>query len=97
MDWTFIYLMLILKLPILGLLYLVWWSVRQEPEDAPAADDDGGIKTHPQGHPRHPRPPLPRSPRRGPHGTPALPAPARIRSVVARGRSTSRPQRQHQR
>ncbi len=82
MTWTFIYLMLILKLPIAGLLWLVWWAVHQEVDEPVGRDDDGG------GRPRrhHDRPPLPRRPRRGPHGAPAPPPPARVRTVLARGR-----------
>jgi hypothetical protein len=86
MTWTFIYLMLFLKLPIIGLLWLVWWAVHQNDEDpAGAHDDDGGSKLHL--HPRpHPRRPMPRPPRRGPHGTPPPPSPARVRTVLARAR-----------
>ena len=86
MSWTFVYLMVILKIPICALLYLVWWSIHQTPDEAPATEDDGGIK-HPPGPSRHPRPRLPRHPRRGPHGTPAALPPPRIRTVVARARS----------
>jgi hypothetical protein len=87
--WTFIWLMLILKIPIVGLLLLVRWAVRQEPE--PTSDQDGGIgpKRAPL-HPHHPRARLPRSPRRGPHGEPALRPPPRMRAVTARARLTPR-------
>jgi hypothetical protein len=84
MGWTFVYLMLILKLPIAGLLWLVWWAVHQEDtqEEPVVKGDDGGTRK-----PRpHPRPPLPRRPRRGPHGAPAPAPPARTRTVLARGR-----------
>ncbi len=76
--------MLALKLPIAALIYLVWWAIKQEP-DEPSSDDDGGIKRR---HPRpHPREPFPRRPRRGPHGDPAPQPPARVRTVRARART----------
>jgi hypothetical protein len=75
--------MLALKIPLIGLICLVWWAVKQKPEDAPSHEDDGGIKRHS----RHPRKPFPRRPRRGPHGDPAPLPPARVRSVQARART----------
>ena len=85
---TFIFLMVVLKLPIFGLLYIVWWAIRAVPEPEPVTDEDGGTKKPLSPRPRHPHPraPLPRNPRRGPHGAPALPAPPRTRPVVARAR-----------
>ncbi len=84
MSWTFIYLMLFLKLPIAGLLWLVWWAIHQnDDEPLAASDQDGGSKLP---RPPHPRRPLPRRPRRGPHGAPAPHPPARSRTVLARGR-----------
>jgi hypothetical protein len=75
--------MLALKIPLAALIYIVWWAIKQEPEQAPTGDDDGGIKrTRP-----HPPKPFPRRPRRGPHGDPAPPPPARVRSVKAKARS----------
>ena len=92
--WTFIWLMFILKIPIVGLFLIVRWAVRQGPEVAPA-EGDGGIGHSPRprhpSHPRHPRPGLPRSPRRGPHrGASSAPAPPRIRTVAARARLSQR-------
>jgi hypothetical protein len=81
-GWGFVWLMLILKIPIVALLWIVWWAVRAEPEGSSTSDGgDGGIKHRP-----HPRQPFPRRPRRGPHGAPAPPAPPRTRSVVARAK-----------
>jgi hypothetical protein len=87
--WTFVWLFLILKIPIVALFFLVRWAV-QAPETEPS--DDGGIGPRtgrssigPR-HPHHPRSRLPRSPRRGPHGAPTPASPARMRTVVARGR-----------
>ena len=89
MGWTFVYLMLILKIPIAALLGIVWWAIRSAPETEPenAADDGGGTKTR---QPRHPRRPLPRHPRRGPHGDPLPLPPPRVRTVLARARRTDR-------
>jgi hypothetical protein len=88
MTWGFVWLMVILKIPLIGLLGLVWWAIRQQPEEAPAGEDDGGTKLRPRPHP-HPRPRRPRSPRRDPHGALPPPAPPRVRSVVARARQAA--------
>ncbi len=84
MGWTFFWLMVVLKVPIVAAIVLVWWAVRAEPDPVEAAepeaegegeDDEGGSKvpaTH-RSRPRRPRRP------RGPHGTPAPPAPPRVR------------------
>jgi hypothetical protein len=80
MGWAFLWMMVVLKLPIAALLYLVWWALRQEPlpEEEPA-DETGG-----QGGSPHPRSPRPRPPRRGQHGTPSPRAPRRIRVSASR-------------
>jgi hypothetical protein len=87
MTWGFLWLMLVLKIPIIALLWLVWWAVHQdvEPEtDGPSGD--GGTKVRP---PHRPPGGLDRSPRRrGPHGDPSPPAPARVRTTVVRARDT---------
>ncbi|MGI8730305.1 MAG: hypothetical protein ACR2LK_10015 [Solirubrobacteraceae bacterium] len=97
MSATFIFLMVVLKLPIFALLYIVWWAIHSPVEPEAASDDDGGTKTPPEPRPRHPRyprhrrPRLPRNPRRGgPHGAPACAPPPRVRTVVARGRRVKR-------
>lgn len=87
--WTFIWLMVFLKIPIVALFLIVRWAVRQTPE---ATGEDGGIgprtgPSHPL-HPHYPRTRLPRTPRRGPHGEAPLAPPARVRTAVARGRLT---------
>jgi hypothetical protein len=85
--WTFIWLMLFLKIPIVALLLLVRWAIGQTPEGT--AEEDGGIGPRPRPlHPHHPRSRLPRLPRRGPHGDPLPLAPARVRAVTARKRLT---------
>jgi hypothetical protein len=75
--------MLALKIPLVGLICIVWWAIKQEPEDASSQDEDGGIKRERV----HPRKPFPHRPRRGPHGDPAPAPPARVRTVRARARS----------
>jgi hypothetical protein len=79
--------MLILKIPLAALIYIVWWAIKQEPEQPESQDDGGGggIKRLP--HDRHPRRPFPRHPRRGPHGDPPHRSPARVRTVRAKART----------
>jgi hypothetical protein len=84
-SWTFLYLMLFLKLPIVALLWIVWWAIHSQP-DTSSDSGDGGIGRRP--HPRHPTPRRPR--RRGPHGDPVVPAPARVRVARARVRRLDR-------
>jgi hypothetical protein len=85
--WTFIWLMFLLKIPIVALFLIVRWAVRQTPESATPGDDGGvGPRRAPR-HPHHPRSRWPRPPRRGPHGEPPPAAPKRVRTtVVARRR-----------
>lgn len=82
-GWTFFFIMVVLKIPILLLMWIVWWSTRPV-EDPSSGDDDGGLRVGGERHPMHPRPHLPRAPRRGPHGQASVPAPRRVRSVVSR-------------
>lgn len=82
MSWGFIWLMLVLKIPIIALLWLVWWAIHadDQPDTSQGSDDDGGTKVrHPRSLPRRPRP-------RGPHGGQVLPSPARVRVTPARAR-----------
>ncbi len=95
MSATFIFLMIVLKLPIAGLFFIVWYAIQSPPEPDPLAEDDGGIKrplsplpTRP--HPRPALPRHPRPPRRGPHGAPRALPPPRVRTVVARSRRVER-------
>jgi hypothetical protein len=87
--WMLFVLLAVIKLPLIGLM--LWMPFRND--EAPIATDltdtsdsseeDGGSHTLPGGPlDPHPRMPLPRSPRRGPHGSPALSPPARIRTPV---------------
>jgi hypothetical protein len=79
-TWAFIWLMFVLKIPIIALGWIVWKAIHSEPvqpEDV-ALDSDGG------GGAKHPRPHRPRPPRRGPHGEPLPLPPARVRAVADR-------------
>ncbi|MGA2320577.1 MAG: hypothetical protein ABSG95_07515 [Solirubrobacteraceae bacterium] len=90
-TWTFLWLMLFLKIPIVALFLLVRWAVRQTPETQPGGDGGIGPRPRPRPlHPYHPRPQLARRPRRGPHGEPSPATPPRVRAVIARGRSVKR-------
>ena len=67
------FLLVVLKIPVLGSLWLVWWASREpEPEGNAAEDSDGGFG--------RPRPLRPRP--RGPHGSP-IGRPPRRRGVEA--------------
>jgi hypothetical protein len=87
--WTFLWLMVALKIPIVALFLIVRWAVRQTPEEWTGGDGGIGPTTGPL-HPHHPRARLPRPPRRGPHGDPQLVPPSRVRTAVARGRLAQR-------
>jgi hypothetical protein len=82
-TWGFLWLMLALKIPIAALIYLVWWAIKQTPEQPESSDGGGGGTKLRRAHPRKP---FPRHPRRGPHGDPPPMPPARIRTVQARAR-----------
>jgi hypothetical protein len=76
-------MMVALKIPIIGLGWIVWKAIKAEPvtpEDVPA-DTGGGGGAH------RPRPKRPRPPRRGPHAEPLPQPPARVRAVASRKRT----------
>jgi hypothetical protein len=72
--WAFFWLAVVLKIPIVALLWIVWWAVKDPPLPEAPADEGGGSDRDP----RHPRTSPPRPPRRGPHGDPAPSAPRRV-------------------
>jgi hypothetical protein len=82
--WAIFWLGVILKIPIVALLWIVWWAIKAEPAPEAAGPERGGSDRHGGGLPRHPRPP-----RRGPHAQPPPPAPKRVR-VVGRVLSPTR-------
>jgi hypothetical protein len=85
-GWGMLWLFVALKIPIVALLWIVWWAIHQEPEVEEPPPGDGGLRVAGQREPVHPRKPLPHTPRRGPHGEQALPAPPRVRPVDARSK-----------
>jgi hypothetical protein len=60
--WELIFMMLILKIPIVYLAFVVWYAIRAEPEPG------GDSERVPLWRPWH-RPTGPRPRRGGPHGT----------------------------
>jgi hypothetical protein len=81
-TWGFIWMVVVLKIPVVALLWLCWWAIRAEPEAATdeKSGGDGG-----SGH--SPRPRTPRPPRRGDHAQPTPHPPARIRALARRSDS----------
>lgn len=73
MVWEAIFLLLILKIPLVYLGYIVWWAVRSKPDPLPP---ETALKI--VGFDPEPGSPLgrrferrgPRVPHRGPHGAP---------------------------
>ena len=66
MLWEAIFLLVLLKIPIVYLCLVVWWAIRAEPrEEQPAAVTS--VSDTPSGPPAPPAPPLSGGPRR-PHG-----------------------------
>lgn len=63
------FMLVVLKIPIVGSIYLLWWAAQPKPEPEPAEDDNHG-DDHGR---RRPLPKYPRGPRRGPHGGGARP------------------------
>ena len=57
------FLLVVLKVPVLSMIYLVWWA-SQPVKEVEAGDDDGGGNVRDG----RDRPRIPRGPRRGPHG-----------------------------
>jgi hypothetical protein len=100
--WPIFFLLVVLKIPVLGSLWLVWWASKPASEPEAAGESDGGFRRW------RPQPINPRGPRRGPHGgaarampecppggrTRILTPPAPVRAGVAHARST--PQRKRE-
>ena len=87
--WTFIWLMFILKIPIVGLFLIVRWAVRQEPEAALRRGRRHRLPPAPAPpQPSAPAPAAPAAARPAPRCG-RTPAPPRIRTVAARGRLAS--------
>ncbi len=80
-------MMVVLKIPIVAMLWLVYWAVKQTDAEMEQPTDGGGSD---RSHPHRSGPRRPRPPRRGPHAEPAPRAPSRVR---ASGRQLARPLR----
>ena len=74
MTATFIWMMVILKIPIFMLFYIVHWAWKQTPVEE-TEEGNGG-----EGTPKHPSKPR----GRGPHGEPRPESPQRVRTTPAR-------------
>ncbi len=76
MVWEFVFMMVILKIPIVYLCLVVYWAVKAEPKPPEPA------KLSAEPLDLEPRPPWqrqPRRPSRGPHGSPARARRAAVR------------------
>lgn len=58
--WPIFFLLVVLKIPVFGALWLVWWASKAPQEDGSADDSGDGFNRW------RPQPVLPRGPRRGP-------------------------------
>jgi hypothetical protein len=67
--WEFVFMIVILKIPIVYLCLVVWWAVRAEPEPLEPALLPAELPEDPSGRGWRFRRDRPR--RRGPHGGPA--------------------------
>jgi hypothetical protein len=83
MTWELIWMLVILKIPVVYLCVVVWWAIRAKP--LPLEPALKPVATEPDPRPgwrlsRYPT----RRPRRGPHGSPG-----RSYARVARAKATS--------
>jgi hypothetical protein len=87
--WEAIFLLVILKIPVIYVGWVVWWAIRAEPRPEEGAAVTASLGPEdPHAGRRRWRPPLAPRPRRGgPHGTPGRRY-ARRTSVLARSRPT---------
>jgi hypothetical protein len=69
----FIFMGLILKIPVAAACWLIWYAVRAEPDPVEGTEGSDG-RDHGRFR-RVPKPKRPRGPRRGPHAPDALPLP----------------------
>ena len=61
--WTVFFLIVVLKIPVIGSIWLVFWAGKQDTSKGWTESEDGGNFKR-----RKMPPKLPRGPRRGPHG-----------------------------
>jgi hypothetical protein len=80
MVWEFVFMMVILKIPIVYLCLVVYWAVKAEPKPPEPAVLPAEV---PAPEPRPPwRPSRSRRPRPRPHGSPARAAEPRTRAAL---------------
>jgi hypothetical protein len=84
--WEIVFLMVILKIPIVYLVWVIWWAIRAEPEPEEGAAITAviGPDDPPGGRGRRRRLSPPRLPR--PHGGPARTYVRTARAAGARAR-----------
>ncbi len=70
MTWELIWMLVILKIPVVYLCLVVWWAIRKEPRPLEPALRPVTIEIDPRPGWRFSRL-RPRRPGRGPHGTPS--------------------------
>jgi hypothetical protein len=80
--WEFVFMIVILKIPIVYLCLVVWWAVRAEPEPLEPALLPAKVPGDPPGRGWRLRPDRPR--RRGPRGGPARSYTRTARAALAR-------------
>jgi hypothetical protein len=80
--WEIVFMLVILKIPIVYLCLVVWWAVRSEPKPLEGAALPAALPEDPSGRSRRFRPVRP--PRRGPHGGPARSYPRTARAALTR-------------
>jgi hypothetical protein len=80
--WEFVFMIVILKIPIVYLCLVVWWAVRSEPEPLEGALLPAALPEDPSGRGWRFRPDRPR--RRGPRGGPARSYTRTARAALAR-------------
>jgi hypothetical protein len=81
--WEIVFMLVVLKIPVVYLCAVVWWAIRAEPLPGDGAGGAGGQE------PLGPRPwwhPSRRGRRLGPHGAPPRRARTAARPEFARGR-----------
>jgi hypothetical protein len=81
-DWPIIFLLVVLKIPVLYLGAVVWWAIRAKPEPPPGTE-----RIHPATDPHPPWKPRRRrlGPQRGgPHASPSRRYPRPVHAAAAR-------------
>jgi hypothetical protein len=68
-GWSLVFMLVVLKIPMIGALFIIWYAIKEEP--APDEEEaDGGRRG-----PRHNGPQRPRPPRRPAGGVGCRPSP----------------------